>query len=473
MQDRPFTYATPKISQLQSSFFKNAVRRQMQAENKLMPTSVSWWQLELLEKRQLLETFWWERITNLNQNSVDEFKKHIINTHFPKSPEWEKKIDQLFSDAIARKIDFDEWFAELKYLPMIHIRGMANFEKFPLPHAGKLIEAKSEIENKDLINIKRYMVESGMTGSIAFGFSDQEVITPCYSEDSKCRYAMHSVGKVFTGMLTLIMIREDVIPETDLNKPLSHEFIESLALSKVIKTHLLANKVTLHQLMTHKAGLGDYLREYGEVISQGNRPEMNRAEDFLQFAEAKTYEVGKEKYSNLGILIVGLAVKHAYEKKHGACEYNELLSKYIIDKIGLPSFSSKRPKENVKYNRQDMIAPHIAGSPAGGYWITAKDLAKFGQWIYQLCKDDPTLTELIRKYGQEFYNAEHNMISHGGAIASSSAFLSVSLTTGAVIATLSDQPDMAFEFNSMMQTHVFAKRPEVVEEKIERSYKKE
>ena len=72
----------------------------------------------------------------------------------------------------------------------------------------------------------------------------------------------------------------------------------------------------------------------------------------------------------------------------------------------------------------------------------------------------------MKLFFEEFYNEKYNMISHGGAISSSSAFLSVSLNTGAVIATLSDQPDMAFELNSMMQTHVFAKRVEVTEEEI-------
>jgi CubicO group peptidase (beta-lactamase class C family) len=467
-----FTYVAPKIGQLQYSFFQTTVMQQIQAESKLMPVSISWWEQELRDKREILENFWWERIIKLNQNSVDEFKKQIINFHFPKSEEWKIKIEKLFSDAVVRKIDFDQFFEELKYLPMIHIRGMANFENISLPHAGVAIEQKSEIETTDLINIKRYMVERGITGSVSFGFADQSIMTPNYSEDSQCSYAMHSVGKVFTGMLTIVMMRDGILSEKELNEPLNQDFIESLTLPISVKKHLLENHVTLHQLMTHKAGLGDYLEEYGNTISSGKIPEMNKVEDFLQFAEANIYPVGKERYSNLGILLVGLAVKHAYEKKNGACEYPELLSKYIIDKVGIPSFSSKKPEKNAKYNGEDSIAPCIVGSPAGGYWITSEDLAKFGQWIYKSCKEDPKLLELIKKYGQEFYNEEHNIISHGGAIPSSSAFLSVVLETGAVIATLSDQPDMAFELNSMMQTHVFAKQPEVVEEKKETFYKK-
>ncbi|MGC3900911.1 serine hydrolase domain-containing protein [Legionella pneumophila] len=462
----------PRASQLHTSFFKTLLQQQLKTEAKLMPKSVSWWELEIAEKREILEAFWWKKIMDLHQESVDGLKEHILLTHFPKSKFWEEKIERLFSDAVSRKIDFEQFFAELKYLPMLHVRGMAQFEHIPLPHTGEVIEPKSEIGPTDFINIKRYLTERGITGAVSFGFADKSMVTPDFSEHSRGIYAMHSVGKVFTGMLTLRMIQEGILSEKELNEPLNQDFIDSLAVPSSVKQHLLENHVTLHQLMTHKAGLGDYLEEYGKTISQGKNPEMNRAEDFLQFAEAKTYPVGKQRYSNLGILLVGLAVKHAYEKKHDACEYHDLLSKYIIDPIGMPSFSSKRPEENAKYNPDDTMAPHIAGSPAGGYWVSAEDLAKFGQWIYKSCQEDPHLLELIKKYGQEFYNEEHNMVSHGGAIASSSAFLSVSLNTGAVVAVLSDQPDMAFELNSMMQGHVFAKRPEI-EEELEVSHKKQ
>lgn len=465
-------YAAPRITQLQSSFFKSAVKQQLQSENRLMPASVSWWEQELKDKREILENFWQGRIVNLNQKSVDEFKKHIINTHFPKSPEWEMKINKLFSDAIAKKIDFDDFFAELKYLPMVHIRGMAVVENIPLPHAGETLESKLEIEPSDLINIKRYMVERGMTGAVSFGIGNKSIITPNYSDSSQCVYAMHSVGKVFTGMLTLIMISKGIIPESMLTEPLSQEFINTLNLPSSTKKHLLENKVTLHQLMTHKAGLGDYLGDYGKAISQGKIPEMNKPEDFLQFAESTTSQVGEEHYSNLGILLAGLAVKHAYEQQHGACEYDELLSKYIIDQVGMPSFSSKPPGQNIKYNSADSVAPHVAGSPAGGYWVTSEDLAKFGRWIYKLYQEDPKLPELLKKYGQEFYNEKYNVISHAGVIPSSSAFLSVSLDTGAVVAALSDQPDMAFELNSLMQVNVFSKRTEVVKDHLELPYKR-
>ena len=68
----------------------------------------------------------------------------------------------------------------------------------------------------------------------------------------------------------------------------------------------------------------------------------------------------------------------------------------------MPSFSPWKPK-NGRYNLQDPVAPYLAGSPAGGYWTTAHDLAKFGQWVYKKSTSDPVFRSLIEKYGQEFY----------------------------------------------------------------------
>ena len=71
------------------------------------------------------------------------------------------------------------------------------------------------------------------------------------------------------------------------------------------------------------------------------------------------------------------------------------------------------------------------------------------------------------------YNAEDRVVAHSGGIPSSSAFLSVSLKTGAVVATLSDQPNMAFELNLMVHENIFSRQPGLDEkEKIDLSLKK-
>lgn len=166
-------------------------------------------------------------------------------------------------------------------------------------------------------------------------------------------------------------------------------------------------------------------------------------------------EIVPNNYSNDGPLLVSFAMKHAYEKKtEQKCDYNDLLKKYILDEAGITSFTPWRP-ENGRYNPDDDVAKHIVGSPGGGYWMTTQDLAKFGAWIYDTCETDPMMKQLIIKFGQEFYpEPDRQLIAHGGSIPSSSAFFSVSLKTGAVVAIMSDQADMAFALNRRIQKNI-------------------
>jgi hypothetical protein len=421
--------------------------------------SESWYESELAEKHIILRAFWKERILKLNQESVNKFKEHLVDKHFPEDPAWQKEIDKLFSDAIAHKIGFDTFFNGLKDLPLVLFNDMNKFEKLTKPAPKGIEKVNPDIKPSDLAHLKKYMQDKGLSASITLGSADGTLITPDFTGNKSSPYAIHSIGKVFTGMLAILMIRDGIISEDDLNVvPVQLDASVKKALPVAVREQL--KKVTLHQLMIHKAGLGNYLGAYLKAISEGKNPKMKTPEDFLQFAEDKVFPVGEEKYSNLGILLVGLALQHAYEKNYGPCAYNNILQKYIINEVGMPSFTVWKP-ENGKFNHADPKAAYIAGSPAGGYWMTTEDLAKFGQWIYRKTKADPKLETLMKKYGQEFYRAEDRVVSHGGAIDSSSAFFSVSLKTGAIIAILSDQPDTAFELKWMLRKKIFSEPQKV------------
>lgn len=419
----------------------------------------SWWQEELAEKHKVLLVFWQEKIINYNQKSVDEFKKTIIYTHFPQDSRWQTKIEKIFQDAISKQIQFDVFFNLLQDLPLNLIRGMNHFEK--LVPEDEFEQASTQVKKSDIFDIIQYVKDKKLSVALTLGSAQQGLMTPDFPENqSRYPFAMHSVGKVFTGILALIMLREDIFLEEDLQCPVQFDDSITKQLPLVVREQLKI--VTLYQLMTHRSGLGSYLGNYMQTIEQGKIPEIKSIEDFLPFIEEKTYPVGEERYSNDGILLVGLAIKQAYEKKFDlSVEYNDILRQYIISEVGMPSFTPWKP-ENAKCNAHDPISPHIVGSPAGGYWVTAEDLAKFGQWIYNKSSGDPIFKALIEKYGQEFYQADSMTIAHAGGIPSSSAFLSVSLKTGAIITTLSDQSQMAVDLNKMIQEHIFLKKKQLV-----------
>ena len=159
---------------------------------------------------------------------------------------------------------------------------------------------------------------------------------------------------------------------------------------------------------------------------------------------------------------MGLAIQHAYnagKAPDDQLDYNQILQKYIIDAVGMPSFSQSRPADG-KTNPADPVAPYIQGNPGGCYWTNAQDLAKFGQWIYQTIQSDPPLKKLVQDYGQEFYVADAQLVRHGGAGPSASTNFSVYLQTGIVLTALSVQPRMADDLVQMVRANIFSKPAE-------------
>jgi CubicO group peptidase (beta-lactamase class C family) len=130
--------------------------------------------------------------------------------------------------------------------------------------------------------------------------------------------------------------------------------------------------------------------------------------------------------------------------------YNEILKQEIISTAKLESFSETRPS-TAHYDAKDPNA-YVYGGPAGGYWITVKDLDKFGQWICQLYKQDKqvsvdsenSLPQLFEKYGGEFYGG--GVVEHNGAVPSSSGHFAAFLNHGVSVAILSDQSRLRGNF---------------------------
>lgn len=301
------------------------------------------------------------------------------------------------------------------------------------------------ITPEDLKNLKEYIQDTQFSG-VVYLSDDRGAYRICSEKfDSKKEdelvFAIHSVGKVYTGILTLIMLQEGVIEESTLFSPLEVDGFTFQSLPHSVQKHIRVT--TLYDTMVHKGGFGDYLGKYVETIQESlnakkTPPILNKPEDFLPFADAEifTLEPGTSRYSNLGILLVGLSMQHHYQKIE-PLDYNSILKKHILDKVGTVLFCSKPLHGH--FNEQDPAAEYLCGSPAGGYWTTVKDLHKFGEWIRKKCMQEPDFMRLIEKYGQEFYSATNREIVHGGGIPSSSAFFSVFLDSGITIAIASDK----------------------------------
>ncbi len=440
--------------------------------------------------------------------------------YFGDAKQYSEAVKEKFAFAIKNK-NYKSFVNLFKSLSLNELRMINNGEGLGL----KIPEHKlAYITEKSVCSLQEYLDNTGYSASISIMSNNTNYSIASKRIDPQLPFNMFSVGKIFTGVLLLQMVQQGIIKENNLHEAiqLDHAILEKLPLQVKEQLH----HITLHQIMTHTAGLADYLDQYRKMLEEGTAKDIKTARDFVPCCEKSynlimidktnsqyelkpysyylekmdeqwrlTYvngemtkidvkiddvkglhqelqtlakkpfneltendlhliytvlnqhycsdQVGKFRYSNVGILLVGLAIEHAYHlETENNKHYQEILDEFIIKSANMTIFSSQRP-QNGQYNINDPFSQYIVGSPAGAYWTTAEDLQKFGSWLIQKCNKDSEFMRLLEKYGSEFYSSAKREIAHTGDIPSASAFLICSLDSGTTIAVLSDQGRVA------------------------------
>jgi hypothetical protein len=298
-----------------------------------------------------------------------------------------------------------------------------------------------EITEEDRINLKHYLDDIGFSGVVSL--SDAKgtyTITPTKKEFlENTSFSMNSISKVFTGTLALMTMSPEELKDKIQLSPMILSFLEQE--KKEVYYHL--KKPSLLQTMNHDGGFGDYLRDYEKAVvdaleNRESQPLIRRPEDFLKYAETTTYPLDSGIYSNLGILLVGLAIQHKCKDK----PYDQLLKELILAPADI-NVSKSKP-EGGRFSESDPCKGMTTGSPSGGYWTTTKELIKLGTWLQGKCSPPKKgeKSEFLTKlelYGKEFYVPEDEEIHHNGCSSAGSSFLSSFLQSGVTIAILSDQ----------------------------------
>jgi CubicO group peptidase (beta-lactamase class C family) len=301
----------------------------------------------------------------------------------------------------------------------------------------------------------RGLLEQADSSSTTLGVKDANEATV---------FNIHSVGKVMTGALVMKMVQDGVLQESQFNEPVQLDPAVIGALSEDVQERL--KTATLHQLMTNQSGLKDffggesgYIRRLEDGIKTGDMPEVNGLNDFLEFADTDvvTLKEGEKKYSNLGLLLVGLAIQKAYNEQPNVepLEFEEILEKYVIKPAEMTQFSSRIPEDrsNCCVNELDETAPHMPATPDGGQWSNLESLNKFNKWFcdewQKVPEKGPTFKGLVEKYGQEFYNSEKRVVDHSGASPSSSSYLTILLPEDATPTSLVVLSDKRYDAPSV------------------------
>jgi len=223
----------------------------------------------------------------------------------------------------------------------------------------------------------------------------------------------------------------------------------------------VANKVTLHHLLTHTSGLGHYWTDEFERTSKDRFRDVS---DYLPLfvAAPLQFEPGARfSYSNSGFMVLGLIV----EKVTGQ-SYFDYVRENIYKTCGMVNTDAYEvdyvaPNLAMGYTRvgsrsdgtlkNNLFTHVVKGGPAGGGYSTVDDLLNFSNALLShkllshemtnlLLEGKVTRTQNVKyAYGFEDRAVEnHRLVGHGGGAEGICGNLDIYLDQGYTVAVLAN-----------------------------------
>jgi CubicO group peptidase (beta-lactamase class C family) len=244
-----------------------------------------------------------------------------------------------------------------------------------------------------------------------------------------------------------------------------------LAFTDLVGKHLpdypnkaVAEKVTLHHLLTHTSGVGDY---FNDKYMQAAKDRFRTVRDFFPLFVNKPLEFepgARFRYSNAGFMILGAVI----EKVSGQ-NYFDYVRDHVCKPAGMADtdayeMDQDTPNLATGYRRinlqgQSEVGPrrtnlflHVfKGGPAGGGFSTAVDLIKFARALRGHRLVGPELTERVmagkvdsfpgEKYAYGFVEEVvngHRIVGHNGGFPGINSQLDIYSDLGYDVAVMSN-----------------------------------
>src|SRR5579871_413050 len=284
----------------------------------------------------------------------------------------------------------------------------------------------------------------------AYGLADREKKSP---NKLGTRFRIGSMNKMFTATAILQLVQAGKIQLTD---PLGKYLTD-------YPNKNVASKVTIHHLLTHTGGTGDF---FGPEFD-AHRLELRELKDYVKLYGTRdlAFAPGSQwEYSNYGFLLLGLVI----EKVSGESYYD-----YVRDNIfkpaGMISTDSLPEGEavadrSIGYTKEesDTWQPNTntlppRGTSAGGGYSTVEDLLRFATALTDHKLLDAHSTDVLTtgkvnargsKYAYGFGDNTTDGIrwfGHGGGAPGMNGDLKIFPQSGYVIAALANMDPPAAE----------------------------
>ncbi|NIS17012.1 MAG: serine hydrolase [candidate division Zixibacteria bacterium] len=326
---------------------------------------------------------------------------------------------------------------------------------------GKL----SHVEMADFLDayLKDLVAEDQFSGTVLIALDGEPFYTRFYGEACKrynvpnkldTKFNLGSMNKMFTGTAIMQLVEQGKISlEDKVGKYLPD-----------IPGKEIAEKVTIHQLLTHTSGMQDYWDEMFDTSFWELKTVDGLAS--LIFEDTLLFEPGSEfHYSNSGPIVLGMII----EKVSGTSYYD-----YVDENIYKPAgminsgcfevdtpvpnlaigythmnYDGSMLPEDVRHNNLFMHA--VKGGPAGGGYSTVEDLLAFDQALrngklmsresFDLMSTGKTSRRPDESYAYLIQDQNingHRIVGHGGGAPGINAMLDMYMDSGYTVAVMAN-----------------------------------
>jgi D-alanyl-D-alanine carboxypeptidase len=358
-------------------------------------------------------------------------------------------VQERQSDQMARLV-IEVEAAEPHRITSLGLNAIPRPADFALPHLSQselIAAARKEIErqatNDQFAGAVLIAKDGKPIFSEAYGLADREHKTP---NTLKTRFRIGSMNKMFTAVATLQLVQAGKL---ELQDPIG-KYLTDYSNKNV------ASKVTIHHLLTHTGGTGDF---FGPEFDE-HRLELKTLQDYINLFGKRDlkFEPGsKWEYSNYGFLLLGAII----EKVTGQ-SYYDYVREHVYAPAGMTSTGSEPENQpvadrSVGYMKMDSPdwKPNTdtlpwRGTSAGGGYSTVEDLAKFAAALQDHKLLNAEYTDLLttgkpgtpdNTYAYGFGDRKVNGIrcfGHGGGAPGMNGDLKICPSNGYVVAVLAN-----------------------------------
>jgi D-alanyl-D-alanine carboxypeptidase len=372
------------------------------------------------------------------------------------------------SDTFAR-MEIEVESGEPHRITKFDVRMVPTPVEFAIPRMSEseaLAALKSEIERRAAADRFSGTVMVTRNGkaifSGAYGLADRD---KKIKNELGTQFRIGSMNKMFTAVATMQLVQHG-----------------KLKLDSAVGEYLpdypnkdLASKVTIHHLLTHTGGTGDF---FGPEFDQ-HRLELKTLQDYVKLYGQRGLEFepgSKWSYSNYGFLLLGVIVQ-----KVSGEDYYEYMRENVYKPAGMTATDSlpedqavaKRSVGYTKDRASDSWKPNTdtlpyRGTSAGGGYSTVEDLQRFAEALKEHKLLDAKHTEMLTtgkaetgggdKYAYGFMDQTSGGVrsyGHGGGAPGMNGELAIFPQSGYVVAVLANlDPSAAQRIASFIGTRL-------------------